>query len=390
VIREFLQHHKYCEGIQAEPIIEALTILMTTNVFRLDDTYWLQKTGTGMGQPPACAYATIYQAIHEDRLIPKYEQQLRFYGRLIDDVFGMWIGDHDTNQDEIQWRQFQKDMKFGILEWKFSERKKRINFLDLWLWIDNGIVTDIYEKEHNLYQYLPPHSCHAPGIAKGLIYGMINRAFDLISESTRRDEYIKKFFDRMNARGWSPKYLQPVFQDAIKKAIRKTLTSEGLQKADKANFEKILNKYCQDPTVEQAFQEYKYKNPELLYMNFDNDNDNLNNTVFYHIPYHPRNPSSTVIQRIFRETMIRPLQNPKDPNSRKEPVLSSLINYNKCEIGIERLIVANHKQKNLRELLFRRKFKTEEGKQASRHGDKNQVTNEPLPTFKRHVIRLDE
>jgi len=40
--------------------LKILHIVMTHNVFQLDDTYWLQTFGTSMGTSCACAYATLY------------------------------------------------------------------------------------------------------------------------------------------------------------------------------------------------------------------------------------------------------------------------------------------------------------------------------------------
>ena len=102
-------------------------------------------------------------------------------------------------------------------------------------------------------------------------------------------------------------------------------------------------------------------------MYYGNDDEDFNNTVFYHVPYHPRNPPSSAVQRFSAKL---PLQN---PCSKREPLLAMIVNDYGCEIGIERLIVTNHKQKNLRELFFKRKFKTEKGKHSSRYGQ--QVTN---------------
>jgi hypothetical protein len=38
---------------------QVLEAVMKNNIFRFADTYWLQLTGTAMGTPTACSYASI-------------------------------------------------------------------------------------------------------------------------------------------------------------------------------------------------------------------------------------------------------------------------------------------------------------------------------------------
>ena len=93
-----------------ELIIKALTIVMTTNIFRFGDTYWLQINGTAMGTPPAVAWAIIYYAIHkENTLLPRYTNNLSYYCRWINDVLGVWKHHPDPSIDATQWQQFQRD-----------------------------------------------------------------------------------------------------------------------------------------------------------------------------------------------------------------------------------------------------------------------------------------
>ena len=76
-------------GIQGEKLIGALQIVMNRNVFEFDDTYWMQISGTAMGTPPAPTYATLYFAISELKIVPRFPE-LSYYGRLIDDGIAIW------------------------------------------------------------------------------------------------------------------------------------------------------------------------------------------------------------------------------------------------------------------------------------------------------------
>ncbi len=160
---------------------------MKNNVFQFGDSFWLQLSGTAMGTPPAPPYATIYVCIWEMQIMSEFKE-ISFYKRYIDDGQGIW--NKLSEDDDERWNLFKERVNmFGTnhtffisnphhkpLQWTFSERSNNAIFLDLSLKIENGqISSTIYEKPMNLYLYIPPHSCHAPGVVKGLIYGIVYR-----------------------------------------------------------------------------------------------------------------------------------------------------------------------------------------------------------------------
>jgi hypothetical protein len=75
---------------------------MRWNVFQFGDTYWKQLSGTAMGTPPACVYATLYSAIHELAMLVALQACLAVYKRYIDNGIGIWTGTErrsTTNQN---------------------------------------------------------------------------------------------------------------------------------------------------------------------------------------------------------------------------------------------------------------------------------------------------
>ena len=181
---------------------------MNNNVFQFGDTYWLQLAGTAMGTPPAPDYATFYYAIFELAIIPLYPE-ISYYRRYIDDGIGKWdkslnisIADDDSrfllfksevNTFGIGHPFFSDDNPLRPLRWTFSERAKSAIFLDLGIAVRaNSIYTKIYEKELNLYLYIPPHLCHPPGCLKGLIFGFAVRAKNLCTDPADRLPFVIK------------------------------------------------------------------------------------------------------------------------------------------------------------------------------------------------------
>lgn len=58
------------------------------------------------------------------------------------------------------------------LEWTCETLSNSVNFMDMTILIvDDRINSKLFEKNVNLYLYLPPHSCHPSGVFTGLIFG---------------------------------------------------------------------------------------------------------------------------------------------------------------------------------------------------------------------------
>jgi hypothetical protein len=54
-------------------IVDTLRLVMTSNVFQIDNTFWWQHIGTAMGTPCACIYATTTYGYHEKtKILPRH------------------------------------------------------------------------------------------------------------------------------------------------------------------------------------------------------------------------------------------------------------------------------------------------------------------------------
>jgi len=145
---------------------------MENNIFTFGNTTWLQLSGTAMGTPVACAYATLSYGQHENSyILPNFGAQLLYYRRFIDDIFGIWIPP-ETNP-EGKWKEFTEALNnWGGLEWVTEKPTKATVFLDLNIKIlQSKIHTSTFQKSLSLYLYIPPKSAHPPSCLKGLISG---------------------------------------------------------------------------------------------------------------------------------------------------------------------------------------------------------------------------
>ncbi len=67
--------HELCHLPQH--LIDALSLIMQNNIFQFSDTFWKQLTGTAMGTPPTCMWATLFFHAHEEMLQTTYTEYLK-------------------------------------------------------------------------------------------------------------------------------------------------------------------------------------------------------------------------------------------------------------------------------------------------------------------------
>jgi uncharacterized protein (UPF0335 family) len=200
----------------------------------------------------------------------------------------------------------------------FTERSDTIEFLDLCIYKQaNTIQTKLYEKALNLYLYLPPHSAHTPGTLKGLIIGMLLRIHRLTSDKACMKSDIQRFYDRLVARGYQDKGVRELFNDTIAQITSKQNTIENSQ-------------------FPISFNLGSKTQPEQ--------------NLMLHLKYHPYDPPSQLIQKLFRETMLQPLH--------KEP-LADMKTRKGIKCDLQKLTIAYSRHLNIGNILSIRKLNDE-------------------------------
>jgi hypothetical protein len=199
------------------------------------DTFWLQTSGTAMGTPVACSYATISYGNHENtQILPNFKSNLFYYRRYIDDILGIWL---PSNNNESTWMNFKSMLNsFGSLKWVISNPNTTVNFLDLNITINstNKIEINTFQKEMNLHLYIPPSSAHPPSCLKGLIIGELLR----YKKQNNKEDFVKiatSFLERMAARGHKIDELTPLFHEAAASIDKKLLFSSNTHNANPEN-----------------------------------------------------------------------------------------------------------------------------------------------------------
>jgi hypothetical protein len=122
-----------------------------------------------------------------------------------------------------------------------------------------------------LHLYILPNSCHALGILSGMAFGNVLCIHQLCSRATDIARELKLFFRHLFDRGYQLSQLTPLFQQAMdnpKNYLRHTALNYVRAKARK----ETAHRRC----------------------------------MFLHLPYHPANPSSKSIQKLWHDMVASP------------------------------------------------------------------------------------
>jgi len=141
-VNRWLHRHSHAlpSDLHIELITEAISIVMTQNVFQFDHTYWIQTCEAAMGTSASCVLATIYYSYHEETtLLPTYGNcgTLLFYKRFIDDGFITW----KPTVPYASFDRFKSYLCFGKRTWTAASPSHSVDFLDLTLSISNSSIS---------------------------------------------------------------------------------------------------------------------------------------------------------------------------------------------------------------------------------------------------------
>jgi hypothetical protein len=169
-IRNFLTENSNAipTNFPKDLFLQVLTLVMENNIFSFCSTYWLQTTGTAMGTPVACSYATVAYGQHENKsILMTFSPYLLYYQRYIDDIFGIWLPPITENDDA--WERFKRELNnWGTLEWITENPSKQTTFLDLHLHLrGTTIITNTHQKDQPLPIH-PTQVCTSTKLPKGI------------------------------------------------------------------------------------------------------------------------------------------------------------------------------------------------------------------------------
>ena len=192
-----------------------LCLILKENSFQFIGKNYLQTHGTAMGTKMAVAFANIFMAEIETRLINQSKTKPIKWKRYIDDIFSLW----DSNRQEIdlfikQANNFHPTIKFTA---EISEME--ITFLDTILTkeerLRNESILDIrtHYKPTETFQYTNFTSSHPPSVKKCFIKGEALRLLKTNSSETVFNDSITNFKSRLFTRGYPYEIIQTTLSE---------------------------------------------------------------------------------------------------------------------------------------------------------------------------------
>ena len=312
------------DSIPIDMVCTLIEIVMTNNIFKFGNTWWLQKNGTAMGTACACIYATLYFGYFERKLLlPKYKDNLILYKRMIDNIVIIWV---PTSTQNNEWDSFIHNLNScSSLSWETKKPSFRTHFLDLNIWINKKtrkIGYSTFQKEMNLFLYIPRHSAHPINTTKSLIYSLLKT---YKRQNPHPQDFInisRLFFKRLRARGYAHKDLVTHFKYALSRLHHFPYNNlSPLNTPSQSLLPLKNNKQKQDP----------------------------DNTLFFHLQYHPKGVSRRQIQHAYHTTCENRSTNTPTPD---EEGFNNMLNTATSQrMMIDNLTVAYSRPKNLQDIL---------------------------------------
>ena len=208
------QYDKFKDKIvPTEDIIKIADFVLKNYLFEFDCKFYQQISGTAIGTKFAPPYACIFMDYVETEFLKTQAIKPWLWKRFIDDIFFIWTdSEENLNKFLKDLNEFHPNLKFT-----YEKSKEKIIFLGVAIKLTNGkIVTDLYYKPTDSYQYLHHDSCHAEHIKRSIIFSQTLRLDRICSQKSYVDSHVKELKNWFSKRGYQAK----VISEQVNRALR--------------------------------------------------------------------------------------------------------------------------------------------------------------------------
>ena len=222
VCSHYDKHYGNRKPIPTEKLRTLMSLILEENSFSFHGDNYLQTSGIAMGTKMAVAFANIFMADFEERLLQNSDFQPEFWKRFVDDIISAWL----LKRDEIEAFLNYANSIHPTIKFTAEISDTRVPFLDTFVFkgtrFQSQGILDIqtHFKPTETFQYLHFTSSHPLGVKKGFVKGEALRLLRTNSNETDFLAQLKQFEARLYTRGYP--------EDLVKS----TLTSVTIDKRE--------------------------------------------------------------------------------------------------------------------------------------------------------------
>ena len=184
-----------------------------------------------MGTKMAPAYANLFMAELEERLLENYPTQPILWKRYIDDVLCLWPG----SQEDLDKFMDYLNKAHPTIKFTHECSQTSIDFLDITIYkgdrykMQNKLDIKPFLKKNNKFQYLQYSSAHPKSTFTSLIKGEMTRLLRACSSESDYHKTRDKLYKVLRDRGY-PNYLIKKVQEEVPYAHRCNVIKEKQSK----------------------------------------------------------------------------------------------------------------------------------------------------------------
>ena len=196
-------------GVDMAAIADLAEVVMSTNCFGFNGTWYHQEQGIAMGTPCAPSFANVNLGLKEV-LIPEIveaggQSGLILYLRYIDDIFLVFKGNRTALQSCLDI--LSTRLAPFTIGWEVSSTRDSTSFLDIEFFFDQGwgplgLQSKVFRKRMNKHQYIPWSSAHPDAVKKAFIKAELTRFMVISSIKPLFEERVAEFMKALRRRGY--------------------------------------------------------------------------------------------------------------------------------------------------------------------------------------------
>ena len=203
-VSQFLNMHSTNSTLSAA-IVRLLSISLYKNIFSFRDKLYIQTKGVAMGKHYGPALANIYLANWENGILTQYTDKILFWGRYIDDIFGIWTG---SLSHFNQFCDFINNLNVHIKIVPFVSFN-HVVFLDLHIFKSSThLYHSIYFKPTADLKLLHRHSLHPFHMKKSVVTSQLQRFIRNCSYYPDFNSAVKALFAALLLQGYAISFLR--------------------------------------------------------------------------------------------------------------------------------------------------------------------------------------